>query len=238
MSDPGLTLFTETASRWGLPLQAEQLAAFASYADELVLWNERVNLTAITRREEIYLRHFLDSLSCARFWGAIPHHVIDIGSGAGFPGLPLKIVFPHIQLTLLESVSKKAVFLDHMVATLGLQGVQVLPLRAEEAGRVPTLRGQADLVTARAVAELRVLLEYAMPLLRVGGQLLAPKGAAAAEEQQAASRALAILGAEITAVEPVDLPGLDERRIVVVRKITPTNERYPRSAGVPSRRPL
>ena len=231
-------LLAATASAWGLPLSSAQLAVFASYAAELTNWNERVNLTAIIGPDEIYLRHFLDSLSCALHWGDQPQSLVDIGSGAGFPGLPLKILRPAIRLTLLESVAKKAVFLEHMVGLLGLEGVTVRAIRAEEAGRDPAQRGRYDVATARAVAELRVLAEYGLPLLRLGGRLLAPKGAAAREEVQAAGPALATLGGELVGVHPVALPGFDDRQIVVFRKSAPTAERFPRPAGMPARRPL
>jgi 16S rRNA (guanine527-N7)-methyltransferase len=231
-------MFTEQVAKWGIALQSEQIAAFATYADELMRWNERINLTAITQLDEIYKRHFLDSLSCLPFLGSAPRRLIDIGSGAGFPGLPLKIVLPELQLTLLESVAKKAVFLEHIAATLDLRDVVVLPLRAEEAGRDVRLRGQADVVTARAVAETRVLIEYALPLLRIGGLLVAHKGAIALDEVRSAGKALASLGAELVGIEQVHLPGLDDRRIVIVRKVSPTSERYPRPPGIPSKRPL
>jgi 16S rRNA (guanine527-N7)-methyltransferase len=238
MTESSVELLAETAAAWGLPLSEPQLAAFASYAAELASWNERVNLTAIIRPDEIYLRHFLDSLSCALHWGDQPQSLIDIGSGAGFPGLPLKILRPALRLTLLESVAKKAAFLEHMVGLLGLEGVTVRAMRAEGAGRDPAHRGRYDVATARAVAELRVLAEYGLPLLRVGGRLLAPKGAAAREEVQAAAPALAALGGELVGVQPVALPGFDDRQIVVIRKSAPTAERFPRPAGVPARRPL
>lgn len=217
------------------PTQQEQ---FATYSRELQQWNQRVNLTAITDSEQIKLRHFGDSLTCAQYWGETPHTLIDIGSGAGFPGVPLKIVYPTLCLTLVESVGKKVAFLHHLVAVLGLDQVTVLQARAEEVGRNPQHRAAYDVATARAVAEVRVLAEYALPLLRVGGRMLAPKGGDVAQEVAVAHQALRLLGGKVLAVEPVLLPGLDPRSMVVITKTTATPPRYPRAAGVPARRPL
>ncbi|NWF82088.1 MAG: 16S rRNA (guanine(527)-N(7))-methyltransferase RsmG [Chloroflexi bacterium] len=238
MADAPTRLLADTVASWGLPLSADQLRQFARYADELLAWNAHTNLTAITDREAIYVRHFLDSLVLARFWGDAPASLVDIGTGAGFPGVPLKILRPPLALTLVDSVGKKTAFLRHLVAVLGLDQVRVITGRAEELGRDPREREQYDVVTARAVADLRVLAEYALPLLRVGGVLLAPKGAEAATEAAAARRACALLGGALEQVAPVELPGIEPRTLVVVRKVAPTDPRYPRPVGVPARRPL
>ncbi len=238
MADAPTRLLADTAASWGLPLSADQLRKFARYADELLAWNAHTNLTAITDREAIYVRHFLDSLVLARFWGDAPASLVDIGTGAGFPGVPLKILRPPLALTLVDSVGKKTAFLRHLVAVLGLDPVRVITGRAEELGRDPREREQYDVVTARAVADLRVLAEYGLPLLRVGGVLLAPKGAEAATEAAAARRACALLGGALEQVASVELPGIEPRALVVVRKVAPTDPRYPRPVGVPARRPL
>ncbi len=237
MDDPH-DLLIQTCAAWGIALSPQQLAQLRSYAQELRSWNERLNLTAISDLAAIYRLHFLDSLSLARFWGDGPRSLVDIGSGAGFPGLPLKILRPELQLTLVESVGKKAEFLRHMAGELGLSGLRVLVARAEDVGRDRAEREAHDLVTARAVAELRVLVEYALPLLEVGGRLLAPKGAAAPGEVAAAARAVELLGGAPAAVEPVELPGLDSRVVVIITKLRPSDPRYPRAPGVPGRRPL
>ncbi|MEI6776674.1 MAG: 16S rRNA (guanine(527)-N(7))-methyltransferase RsmG [Chloroflexales bacterium] len=237
METPELVL-TQTCAAWGITLSARQLAQFAAYAEELRIWNERVNLTAITAPAEIYRRHFLDSLSLALFWGDSPSSLVDIGSGAGFPGLPLAILQPGLRLTLVESVGKKAEFLRHMADLLELVGVRVLTARAEDLGRDRGERHSHSLVTARAVAELRVLVEYGLPLLKVGGRMLAPKGAAAYDEATAAGRAIKVLGGTMVAVEPVELPGLDFHAVVIIDKLHPTDPHYPRAPGVPSRNPL
>lgn len=231
-------LLTQTCAAWGMALSAEQLARFAAYAQALQRWNERINLTAITDLEMIYRLHFLDSLSLARFWGADPRRLADIGSGAGFPGLALKILRPQLDLTLVESVGKKAAFLHAIAADLGLDAVRVLARRAEDVGRDPAERERYDLVTARAVAELRVLVEYGLPLLQVGGRMLAPKGAAAHDEVAAASRAIDLLGGALVAVEPVELPGQDSRVVAIIDKQRPSDPSYPRAPGVPTKRPL
>ncbi|MCS6882124.1 MAG: 16S rRNA (guanine(527)-N(7))-methyltransferase RsmG [Oscillochloridaceae bacterium] len=238
MADPAERLLADTATAWGLPLNADQLRQFARYADELLAWNARTNLTAITDRPAIYVRHFLDSLALARFWGPPPATLADIGTGAGFPGVPLKILHPPLALTLIESVGKKTAFLTHLITTLGLTQVRVVTGRAEALGRDPGERERYDVVTARAVADLRVLAEYAMPLLRVGGLLLAPKGADVAGEVEEARRAMALLGGTIERVVPIELPGVEPRTLVVARKVAPTDPRYPRAVGIPARRPL
>lgn len=236
--DPLDSLLIETAAAWGLALSAEQCARFSIYATELQRWNEHTNLTAITDRDAIYRRHFLDSLALVHFWGRVPQRLIDVGSGAGFPGLPLALAHPAIRLTLVDSVGKKTAFLRHLVERLQLSEVQILTARAEDLGHQPEHRERYDLVAIRAVADLRVLVEYGLPLLRVGGRLLAPKGAGAHAEVEAAAHAIATLGGELLHVAPVEIPGLEPRTVVAVAKRAPTDRRYPRPAGVPGKKPL
>lgn len=238
MASPAFAILAETANSWGFPLSAKQLDQFRWYAAELQRWNERINLTAITDLDGIAIRHFLDSLYCARVWGDTPRTLIDIGSGAGFPGLPLKILYPPLHLTLVESVGKKVTFLRHIVDLLGLEHVMVLDTRAEAVGRDTHHREAYDVATARGVAELRVVAEYCLPFIRLGGRFLAPKGAAVADEITEAQPALEILGGRLLTVEQVSLPGVDSRTLVVVIKIAPTPPKYPRTVGVPARRPL
>ncbi|MEN9934001.1 MAG: hypothetical protein RLZZ387_580 [Chloroflexota bacterium] len=233
-----MDLLAQTTSAWGLSLTQQQLEQFAVYAAELRSWNERVNLTAITDERDIVTRHFLDSLRLAQSWGAAPASLIDIGAGAGFPGLPLKILRPEVKLTLVESIAKKTAFLEHMVATLGLADVEVITTRAEELGQNPRYRERYDVSTARAVAELRVLVEYLLPLCRVGGRVLAPKGPQPTEELREARAAIAKLGGRMAAPETVQLPGLEARTLVIIEKISHTPPLYPRAVGVPSRKPL
>lgn len=224
----------------GEELSPQQATAFERYAAELLEWNQRFNLTSITEREAVYTRHFLDSLSC---WLALrrlqPNSLIDVGTGAGLPGLPLKLWQPGLQLALLESTAKKAGFLEHIVQVLGLQGVQVLAQRAEEAGQDPAHRETYDCALARAVAPLPGLAEYLLPFVKVGGHMLAQKAKGAAEEVEAARGAFALLGGEFEELMPVSVPGLEEERwLVLVRKVAPTPAEFPRRPGRPSKRPL
>lgn len=234
------SLADSVRSLLGEELLPQQAAAFERYAAELVEWNQRFNLTTITDPAAIQTRHFLDSLSC---WLALrkapPASLIDVGAGAGFPGLALKILRPELRLTLLESTAKKASFLEHVVQVLGLTDVTVLAERAEEAGQAPAHREQYDWAVARAVAPLPVLAEYLLPFVRVGGGILAQKAKGAQEEVDAAANAFAKLGGEFEELMPVQVPELDEERwLVVVRKAAATPLAYPRRAGMPSKRPL
>jgi 16S rRNA (guanine527-N7)-methyltransferase len=233
-----MNLLATTAAAWGHPLSSAQLDQFHIYAAELRSWNERVNLTAIADETGIVTRHFLDSLRCAQSWGRAPQSLVDIGAGAGFPGLPLKILHPELQLTLVESIAKKAAFLRHMVDTLGLTNVEIVIARAEASGRDLAQRERYDVAVARAVAELRVLAEYCLPLCRIGGRFLAPKGARIEQEVQAALPAIGQLGGQLLAIEPVELPEMEPRTLVIIEKITATPPQYPRAPGVPAKRPI
>jgi len=234
-----MDLLAQHARRFGWDLTAQQITAFQTYYEELEAWNQRVNLTGIAGLEAVQIKHFLDSLTCLlAFPPGSGQKVIDVGSGAGFPGLPIRIVRPDIQLTLLEAVGKKTDFLHHIVDRLGLSEVTVVTGRAEDAGRDPQHREQYDVALARAVAELRILAEYTLPFCRVGGLVIAPKRAAIDEELASAARAIATLGGALRARVPIELPGVEPRQLVVLDKIAPTPARYPRRAGMPERRPL
>jgi 16S rRNA (guanine527-N7)-methyltransferase len=221
------------------PLSAEQLAQFDRYLQLLVRWSERMNLTAIRDPEAIIIRHFLDSLTCAQVTGDLNGHtLIDVGTGAGFPGLPLKILYPDLALTLTDSVAKKTHFLQAVVDDLGLTGITILAARAEDLGQDADHRQHYDWAVARSVAELRTLAEYLLPLVRVGGHALAQKGAYA-EEVAAAQEAIAALGGRLGRIETVQLPNTEQpHALIVLDKLTDTDSRYPRRAGVPSKRPL
>lgn len=223
-----------------LNLNPGQLRAFQRYADELTAWNERFNLTAITEASAIESKHFLDSLSCLLAMGPKPSgRMIDVGTGAGFPGLPLKIAVPHLRLTLVEATAKKAEFCQHVVSLLGLEGVEVVHARAEEVGHRPEHREAYDWAMARAVAALPVLVEYLLPFLRLGGKAVAQKGETGPAEAHAGEKALGLLGGRISQIVPLELPGVAERRfLVVMEKAALTPADYPRRPGVPSKRPL
>jgi 16S rRNA (guanine527-N7)-methyltransferase len=225
----------------GLELSADQQQAFERYAQELIRWNEtRVNLTAITDPLAIEMRHFLDSLSVLRAVPLPPHtRVIDVGAGAGFPGLPLRIACPSIQLSLLEATGKKITFLEHVVKTLNLSNVKLINLRAEEAGQQAAYREQYDVVLARAVAHLPILVEYLLPLCRIGGRCVALKGESAATEVSAAERAMTLLGGRMAQLTPVELPHVAETHyLIVIEKIAATPPHFPRRPGIPSKKPL
>ena len=224
----------------GMRLSTAQLAALARYEQELVDWNSRVNLTAIHSSQEIRTKHFLDSLTCLLAFRDIPpERLIDVGTGAGFPGIPLKILYPKMQLTLVESVGKKVDFCRHIVRTLNLTNVDVVQDRAEALGQLPAHREKYDWAVARAVAILPVLAEYLLPLVRVGGGMLAMKGESGPAEAHAAEHALRVLGGHLRQLVPVTLPGVvEERYLVVVDKVAATPNSYPRRVGQPAKKPL
>jgi len=222
-------------------LDENQLRSFEVYLEELLAWNTHTNLTAITEPEEVITRHFLDSLTCLSAIGKVDDslRLADIGTGAGFPGLPLKIACPRLDLTLVDATGKKVEFLEHLTARLNLTGVTCLQLRAEDMGQMPAYRESFDWVVGRAVAHLRVLAEYLLPLCRVGGHCLAQKGEGAEIEAEDAQQAFTTLGGTLERILPVKLPGLSSpHHLVVIRKIAATPAKYPRRAGMPTKRPL
>jgi len=251
----------EGARSIGLTLSPKEVEAFRVYQRELIEWNTRFNLTAIHGEDQVQVRHFLDSLSCLLAIGLekdlsatprgdvgkrIPMSVrtinlkaIDVGSGAGFPGIPLKIVCPHLKLSLLEATVKKAAFLHHIVKLLDLRDVQIINDRAETVGHNPEHREQYDLALARAVAELPVLVEYVLPLCCLGGRVIAQKGRDAQMEVMNAQHAIGLLGGALRYLLDVELPGLAEpRSLVVIDKVARTPDLYPRRPGMPKKKPL
>ncbi len=224
----------------GLHLSRSQLSAFTLYERELVDWNTRFNLTAIRDPQEIHIKHFLDSLTCLLALRDSPvDRLVDVGTGAGFPGIPLKLIYPKLQLTLLESVGKKAEFCRHVVKMLDLRGVEVVQARAEVLGQDSSHRQRYDWAVARAVAILPALAEYLLPLVRVGGGMLAMKGESGPAEAHSAERALRVLGGHLRQLLPVTLPGVaEERYLVVIDKVAATPLAYPRKVGLPAKHPL
>lgn len=217
----------------------ESLPRFLRLRQELLDWNARMNLTAITDPVEVLLKHFLDSLALLEVYTAGQARVLDIGSGAGFPGLPLKIARPQWEVTLLEATSKKVNFQRHIIETLGLRAIEANHGRAEEVAHRPDYRGSFDLVTARAVASLSTLLEYASPFCRVGGQILLPKKGELADELARGKRAAQVLGLVFKADLQVMLPGLnDGRRILVWEQVRRCPPQYPRSGATMAKKPL
>ena len=228
------------ADEAGIPLTAEQIGQFSVYHEMLLDWNTRMNLTALTAPEDVAVKHIIDSLTAydaALFDGA--RTLIDVGTGAGLPGIPLAVYAPHLTVTLLDSLNKRVRFLTEVTAAMGLQNVRCIHARAEEAARTAEHRAAYDIAMSRAVARLPVLLEYTLPFVRVGGTLLALKGRAYAEEQKEARRAAEVLGGGRITARPVHLPGLDDvRAILTVTKERQTPAAYPRGGGAPTRRPL
>lgn len=238
------------AAQMGINLTPAHVAAFRTYREELLSWNQQFNLTAVTDPEQVQTRHFLDSLAlipalAANEGIAVPTllsrnlRVVDVGAGAGFPGLALRIIWPRARISLIEATGKKVRFLEHVAKKLGMADVQLIQGRAEELGLKEPYRAGYDLVLARAVATLPTLVEYLLPLARRGGQVVAYKGSAAPEEAMCAELAIRTLGGRLTKLIPVEIPGLVETRvIVVIDKVAQTPEGYPRGRGLPRKHPL
>lgn len=237
---PNLNRLIAGAEELGINLSDEQVAQFKRYQDLLLDWNQRMNLTAVRDPEQIQQRHFLDSLICSLVTGDLNDQLlIDIGSGAGFPGLPLKILFPDLKLSLVESIGKKAAFLQTVVDELELSNVTVIAGRAEALGQSTDHRKLYDWAVARAVARLEILVEYLLPFVRTGGHILAQKGRLAEEEMRDAGDGISILGGDSPRLIPVQFPEQEElSNLVLIEKIKLTPDQYPRRTGVPGKRPL
>lgn len=224
----------------GIDLSPQQLQQFDTYYRQLVEWNEKMNLTAITEREAVYFKHFYDSLTLSFFYDfSQPVTICDVGAGAGFPSLPLKICFPEIKVDIVDSLNKRVHFLEFLVGELGLDGVKIHHDRAETFGKNPDFRESFDVVTARAVAKLPVLCEYCLPLVHIGGDFLAMKGASVESEVQQSEHALDVLGGKLESVESLTLPEeKSKRHIIRISKIQSSPATYPRKPGTPNKRPL
>lgn len=223
----------------GISLSDHQCGQFVAYYEMLVDWNLRMNLTAITESDEVLLKHFMDSVVSAQVvdyggYGSL----IDVGTGAGFPGIPLKIVFPHLQVTLVDALNKRIGFLNAVIEALGLEGIEAIHGRAEDLARTD-LRDAYDLCVSRAVSQLNVLCEYCMPFIKVGGQFISYKGSKTKEELEASGNAIEVLGGRLNGVtNQVSLSREIKRGFVMIDKVRPTEERYPRRAGKPLKKPL
>ena len=238
----GMELLIKGARELDICLTPVQVKSFQFYYEELQSWNQRMNLTAIVDYQETQVKHFLDSLTTSLVMADSVKdcgRVIDIGSGGGFPGVPLKLIYPEIHLALLDSVGKKASFLAHLVEALGLKGVEVYTGRAEDLAHDAVLRENFDLVVSRGVASMRVLMEITLPYCRLGGTVVTLKKGEIGPEVDASINAMDVLGGQIRETRGVDVKGLEDGRVlVVVEKVKPTPERYPRRPGIPSKRPL
>lgn len=230
----------ETEKLIGAPLSETQIEAFKLYESELLSWNEKYNLTAIREISQIRSKHFLDSMSCVLAFGEKKTgRLIDVGTGAGFPGIPLKILMPQLKITLIESIGKKVRFCEHVITQLGLENITVIQSRAEDLGQKPDYREKFDWAIARAVANLPILVEYLLPLVRIGGKVIAQKGESGPAEAHQSENAIHILGGRLKQLLPIAIPGVAEQRyLVVIDKIGATPRMYPRFPGTPSKKPL
>jgi 16S rRNA (guanine527-N7)-methyltransferase len=230
------------ARRLGIELNARHVEQFETYYRELIEWNRRMNLTAVTGYEDVQIKHFLDSLTVTlAFRQPIDYsrfRVLDVGTGAGLPGIPLKILFPEINLTLLEATCKKTAFLKHVVGKLELDRVEVVTGRAEEVAHQSQYREEFDLVLSRAVAALPVLAELTLPFCAIGGFFVAQKLMEAKAEIEPTTRAVRLLGGKLREVIDIDLSGLAGRCLIVIDKVSPTPDQYPRRPGMPAKSPL
>ncbi|MET3575878.1 16S rRNA (guanine(527)-N(7))-methyltransferase RsmG [Bhargavaea ullalensis] len=224
----------------GIELGEKQAGQFRRYYELLVEWNEKMNLTAITDKDQVYLKHFLDSVSVAfrtSFEG--PLTVCDVGAGAGFPSIPLKICFPELRVTIIDSLNKRITFLEELGKELDLDHVRFVHSRAEEAGQNPEFREAFDVVTARAVARLPLLAELCLPLVKEGGRFISMKAASAGEELEEAAYAVKTLGGRLSDSYSFLLPVEEsERNIFVFDKVSKTPKKYPRKPGTPAKQPL
>ena len=227
----------EFANEININLNDEKIEKFLKYKEMLKEWNEKINLTAIVEDNDIIIKHFIDSLTIEKYVGE-KIRLIDVGTGAGFPGIPLKIVKSNIELTLMDSLKKRLIFLNEVSKELKLENVQIIHGRAEDIGKDVKYRETYDIATARAVANINVLWEYCLPLVKVGGIFICMKGSNI-EELEESEKALEKLGGKIEKVEEICLPGTEiERNIIIIRKVKNTPKEYPRKAGVPSKNPI
>ncbi|MBH0168769.1 MAG: 16S rRNA (guanine(527)-N(7))-methyltransferase RsmG [Bacillota bacterium] len=235
-----IDLFQTSLKEKGVELSEKQLSQFGTYYNLLVEWNEKMNLTAITEKEEVYLKHFYDSVTAGFYFDFNQDiTVCDVGAGAGFPAIPLKIAFPEIKLTVVDSLNKRIGFLQHVVDELGLQEVSLYHDRAETFAHRPEFRQTFDLVTARAVARLSVLSELCLPLVKIGGHFLGMKGANLPEEVRDGEKAVKLLGGKIKDIHSFVLPIEEsERNIIVIDKVKETPKKFPRKPGTPNKSPI
>lgn len=235
------TIFKRNLDSIGMTLSNIQIEQLDKYYDLLVEWNSFMNLTGITDYEEVMLKHYLDSLVLKLPINGENKHIklIDVGTGAGFPGLPLKIAYPEAEVVLFDSLNKRIKFLDEVINTLGLKNVTTIHGRAEDGGRNPKLREQFDVSVSRAVADLAVLSEYNLPFVKVGGYFVAYKSKDVDAEVEKSRKAISILGGEVEKIDKFTLPETDiERALVYIKKIKNTGKKYPRKAGIPGKEPL
>lgn len=233
------TVIKESFDYMGLPLNEAQIQSFCLYGEMLREWNQKFNLTAITDMDQVAEKHFADSCTALNWEIKEGGTLIDVGSGAGFPGIPLKILCPELEVLLLDSLGKRVSFLEAVIRALNLEGIRAVHGRAEELGKDPAYREQFDYAVARAVAPLPILAEWCLPFVKPGGQFVAYKARTAREETQQALRALEILGGGPASIRPCKIPGPEaERNIISIRKDGKTPAAYPRKPGMAAKKPL
>ena len=233
-------LLSQAAQQMNISLEEKQLQQFLRYKELLLEWNEKMNLTAITDEREIILKHFIDCISILSVYTPnAKATLIDVGTGAGFPGVPLKIAIPSLKVTLLDSLNKRINFLKELTENLELQNIQCIHSRAEEAGKNKLYREKYDICVSRAVANLATLSEYCLPFVKVGGEFIALKGPDVEEELNSSKKAIKTLGGEITDVKVISIPFTDiNHSIVMIKKVRQTPSQYPRKAGTASKEPI
>ena len=231
-------IFIEEAQKINIELDKNQIEKFYKYMDLLIEWNEKINLTAITNRKDIIVKHFIDSLTIQRYLSDAVN-IIDVGTGAGFPGIPIKIVNPNLKVVLVDSLNKRINFLQEVIKKLNLDNIEVIHARAEDLGQNKKYREAFDIVTSRAVANMSVLSEYLLPLARVNGKCICMKGSDIEEELENSKYAINLLGGKIEQVDKFELSNERiGRNIVIVEKLKNTPNSYPRKAGTPAKKPL
>ncbi|MCK4241497.1 MAG: 16S rRNA (guanine(527)-N(7))-methyltransferase RsmG [Candidatus Atribacteria bacterium] len=236
-------ILVDGAQKIGIKLNKNQIETFSLYLDLLIEWNQKINLTSLKTPQEIIIKHFLDSLTCIKAIDLYSNidisSIVDIGTGAGFPGIPIKIVCPSIELFLLEARKKKSIFLEKLTKELNLKQVQILKGRAETFGRCTEHREKYDIAISRAVAPLNILSEYCLPLVRVRGLFIAQKGRTYKSETEKGIKAIQFLGGELIKVEKIQIPFINQNRyLLVINKKKNTPLEYPRKEGLPQKRPL
>ena len=233
-------ILNDGIKEFGITLSDSQIDQFMMYYKILIEWNQVMNLTAITAFNEVCIKHFLDSISLCKVIDCTQEYTLmDVGTGAGFPGIPLKIVFPNLQITLLDSLGKRVKFLNEVIQRLGLHGIQAIHGRAEDYAKANLLREKFDICISRAVANLSTLSEYCIPYVKEGGFFISYKSEKLSEEMSNAKKAIEILGGNIVSQNEFLLPNSDiYRNLLVIQKIALTPKKYPRKAGLPSKEPL
>lgn len=234
-----LTYFKKLLDHIQLELSEKQLEQFVLYYQMLVEKNKVMNLTAITEWDEVVLKHFVDSLAINYYYDLNNQKVVDIGTGAGFPGIPLKIAFPELEVVLVDSLNKRVKFLNEIIEALGLEKISAVHGRAEDVGRNPEYREKFDLCVSRAVAQLSTLTEYCLPLVKINGCFISYKAGNMEEELEKSKNAIFKLGGKLERIEPFELPETEiHRNFVVIKKSSKTSKAYPRTAGKPTKEPL